>query len=280
MKYFPHRMNTDEYLKRIGYAGEVEPTLALLRALQEAHLKAIPFENLDIHGGTAIVLDVPRLYRKIVSAKRGGFCYELNGLFHWLLQELGFDSRLLSGQVYDRTTHTYGPDFDHMLGLTKIEGRKWIVDVGFGDFSMQPLEFAPDRPLTDPNGVFLIERETDEYYRVSRYSSLEHQYDPQYRFSQVERQLPDFAGMCLFHQTSPHSHFTRNAICSIATETGRITLADNKLIITENGKRTESLLPGWQEYAATLARYFAIHWSGPPLKIAGFISTTTGGRST
>ena len=110
-------MTTHDYLARIKYAGKTDPTLDVLVALQEAHLLTVPFENLDIHAGTRIVLDPDCLYSKIVTMKRGGFCYELNALFHWLLLELGFDSKLLMGRVYNHTTKDYGPEFDHMLKL-------------------------------------------------------------------------------------------------------------------------------------------------------------------
>jgi N-hydroxyarylamine O-acetyltransferase len=265
-------MNKNEYLIRIGYSGNTEPSLGVLRALQEAHLTAVPFENLDIRAGRTIALERPLLYRKIITMKRGGFCYELNGLFDWLLRELEFNNHLLAGQVYDQTKSEYGPEFDHMLCLTEAEGRKWLADVGFGDFSMHPLAFTPDEPITDKNGKFLIERDSDNQYRVSRYSSREHQYIPQYRFSTEERQLSDFAAMCSYHQTSPASHFTRNVVCSIATPTGRITLADNKLILTDNGTRTETLLRGWQEYKETLLRYFNISWPESPLRIPGLLA--------
>ena len=86
-------MHTHQCVSRINYAGELDPNLSVLTALQEAHLLAVPFENLDIHAGKEIVLDLPRLFQKVVTMKRGGFCYEPNGLFYWLLQELGFTVR-------------------------------------------------------------------------------------------------------------------------------------------------------------------------------------------
>ena len=256
-------MNTHEYLDRIGYAGEATPTRKALGALQEAHLLSVPFENLDIHAGIPILLDLPRLYKKVVQMRRGGFCYELNGLFHWLLTELGFQTRLLMGRVYDKSRGTYGQEFDHLLCMTELGGRNWLVDVGYGDFAMHPLEFSLDRPLADANGTFLFEGDTDGYYRVSRYSTEENRYIPEYCFSLKGRRLSEFSGMCVYHQTSALSSFTRSKVCSIATATGRVTLTDNRLIITDNGTRTESRINGRQEFNDALFRYFNIHWSDP-----------------
>ena len=236
----------------------VRPTLEVLTALQEAHLLSVPFENLDIHLGKRIVLDPALLFDKIVMMKRGGFCYELNGLFHLLLQEAGFQVTLAMGRVYDRKRDAYGPEFDHMLVLAEIDGQSWLVDVGFGDFSMHPLRITLNAPLNDINGTFVIERHDDEYLRVSRLSAEEGRYVPEYLFSAAERRLPDFTEMCLHHQTSGDSHFTRRRVCSIATSTGRITLTDDRLIVTERGVRTETTISGEPEFRRVLVERFNI----------------------
>jgi len=89
------------YLDRIGYTGELTPSEPVLRELHRAHLLAVPFENLDISRGVPIQLDYPALFGKIVTRRRGGFCYELNGLFAELLRALGFSVKLLSASVAD-----------------------------------------------------------------------------------------------------------------------------------------------------------------------------------
>src|SRR5579871_4115487 len=93
------RLNINDYLTRINYHGGLEPTLPTLQALHETHLLAIPFENLSIHYQQPIRLQEEALFDKIVYQRRGGFCYELNGLFAWLLRELGFQVTLLSAGV-------------------------------------------------------------------------------------------------------------------------------------------------------------------------------------
>jgi len=115
----------DAYLSRIGYTGAREPTLAVLRALHVRHLLAVPFENLDIHWKRPIVVDTERFLRKIVDERRGGFCYELNGAFAWLLRQFGFDVSLLSGRV-PTADGGLGPPFDHMALLVTIDGKRWL----------------------------------------------------------------------------------------------------------------------------------------------------------
>jgi len=94
-------------------------------------MRTVPFENLDIHLKRPIVLEDNALFDKIVTRKRGGFCYELNGLFAALLRALGFDVVMLSAGVAN-PEREFGPDFDHMALLVTLE-QSWLADVGFGD---------------------------------------------------------------------------------------------------------------------------------------------------
>lgn len=254
----PFVIDIRRYASRIKYLEEARPTLKVLFSLQESHLLSVPFENLDIHAGRRIVLSERALFEKVVLRKRGGLCYELNGLFYLLLKNVGFDVSLLMGRVYDHNRNSYGPEFDHMLILADIEREKWIVDVGFGDFSLHPLRFVLNRSLSDRNGQFVIDRFDDEYFRVSRYLPEERRSSPEYLFSLQERTLSDFSDMCQYHQTSPDSHFTSQRICSIATANGRITLTDHKLIVTEGKTRKEVIIRDQSDFAEALSRYFNI----------------------
>src|SRR5712671_3170173 len=121
-------MDFHAYLQRINYAGSLAPDNETLRLLHLAHLRTVPFENLSIHTNDAIVLDDDALFEKIVVRRRGGFCYELNGLFAALLRELGFEVELVSAQVA-RTDGGFSPDFDHMA-LLVVRDERWLADVG------------------------------------------------------------------------------------------------------------------------------------------------------
>ena len=130
-------MDIDAYLDRINYHGSRAVNSETLRELQVAHLLAVPFENLSIHAHEPIVLDDEALFTKIVTKRRGGFCYEANGLFAALLRELGFDVVMLSAGVAN-AEGGFGPDFDHMALMVTLDER-WLVDVGFGDSFREPL---------------------------------------------------------------------------------------------------------------------------------------------
>jgi N-hydroxyarylamine O-acetyltransferase len=245
-------MDIEMYLERIGYVGPISPTVAVLNELQRLHLLHVPFENLDIHTNTKI--DLGNLFDKIVNRRRGGFCYELNGLFYELLKQIGFDVKMLSARVYDDEKH-YTPEFDHMALVVSIGDEHYLVDVGFGEFVLNPIKIAMDTEVNDPRGVFKIEAFDDEI--VVNKKNGEGTFFPEYKFSQTERRLEEFYEMCIYHQTNPASHFMKNRICSLPTMNGRITLAGNTLKITENGTVNERLLND-EEYDEALLNYFGI----------------------
>lgn len=248
-------MNIKAYLERINYQGSLEPSAETLRQLQLAHLLSVPFENLSIHAGQPIVLEDEALFAKIVENRRGGFCYEANGLFAALLRELGFDVAMLSAGVA-RASGDFGPDFDHMALMVTLEQR-WLVDVGFGDSFREPLLLDTPGEQTQGNQAYRILPDGDRLILMQREAGDEWQ--PQYRFSLQTYEYADYAGMCRYHQTSPLSHFTQRRVCSLATRDGRLTLSGMRFITTsETGERQERVLPNEEEYAATLREQFGI----------------------
>ena len=198
-----NKMDIEAYLQRIKYTGPLAVNTETLRLLQLAHVRIVPFENLSIHSGEAIVLDDDALFEKIVSRRRGGFCYELNGLFAALLRALGFDVAMLSARVAN-ADGIFGPDFDHMTLLVTLAER-WLVDVGFGDSFLAPLRLDEEKEQVQGNRAYRIVREGE--YLVLGQRTYDEEWKRQYRFTLKPYQYSDYAEMCRYHQTSPQSHF-------------------------------------------------------------------------
>jgi N-hydroxyarylamine O-acetyltransferase len=253
-------MNYKAYLERIGYSGELQPTLEVLQQLQKRHLLTVPFENLDIHSGVPIELDVERIFDKVVLQKRGGFCYELNGLYFELLTALGFDVSRISAKVYSASEGTYSPEYDHMALLVTIAGEAYLTDVGFGEFSFAPLKVELNKVQTDARGNYIFDKYDERYYRVSRLENGELR--PEYIFRKTARALDEFAAMCHFHQTDPRSHFRKRSMITLPTEQGRITLTESKLKLKEGDLIKEITLKDATEYEAYLWQYFGVKPSG------------------
>ncbi|GAB4301102.1 MAG: arylamine N-acetyltransferase [Ignavibacteriaceae bacterium] len=247
-------MDIKTYLARIEYKGAIEPSLTVLSGLQRSHLLSVPFENLDIHYRNKI--EIGKSYNKIVLMNRGGFCYELNSLFCWLLKMIGFDAILVSGRAYNKEKG-FGPEFDHMAVIVTIGNQKYLSDVGFGEFAFAPLKLELNCNQTDERGVFRI-RKYDDYYLAVEKQTSPGVFTYEYLFSLQERQPEEFDEMCIFHQTSKESHFTQKMICSLPRDNGRITLTGNKLKITNGDNVSERELNDEREIEKVLWEYFKI----------------------
>jgi N-hydroxyarylamine O-acetyltransferase len=252
-------LDVSAYLARILYDGPVAPTLPVLQEIHLAHLRSVPFENLDSHLGQPISLAVEDLFAKVVQRRRGGFCYELNGLFAALLREIGYEVTLLAAQ-HPLPDGREPIEFDHLVlrveapGMTPVladiaAGRSGFVTplaIDSDAAQAQPAAGASFRVVPEGNVIWLWRQEPDrEWERV-------------YRFSWQPRELADFEEGCRYHQTSPDSHFTQKRICTLMTGDGRITLADNALIMTRNTDRHEEHLPDDAAWLAALQTHFGI----------------------
>jgi N-hydroxyarylamine O-acetyltransferase len=248
-------LDVPAYLARIRDQGPLEPGPETLRRLHLAHMLAVPFECLSIHWGESIELSDEALFHKVVARRRGGFCYELNGLFAALLRALGFDVAMLSAQVMG-ASGVFGRDGDHMALLVTLEQR-WLVDVGFGDGFLEPLLLDERGEQTDGGLAYRIEDDAEGRLVLARREEGGPM-KAQYRFRLEPHEYADFAEMCHYHQTSPDSHFTRNRLCSLATPDGRVTLSGMRLITTRGAERQERLLADEREAAEVLREQFGV----------------------
>lgn len=249
-------MDVRSYLSRLGLTHVEHPDAAWLARAHQQHLLRIPFENLDIGRGVEIVLDEDRILRKIVDERRGGFCYELNTAFAWLLRKLGVRVDLLSAEVA-RMDGGFGIPFDHMTLRVELDDGEYLADVGFGDSFRTPLPLERRRENEQVGFVYRL-REKGDWWIVERQPIGATVFSPQYRFNLEPRRLEDFSSGCRYHQTSPDSHFTQQSMCSIALEDGRLTLLSDRLISTRNGVKTETSIDGAQQWQEALRSHFGI----------------------
>jgi N-hydroxyarylamine O-acetyltransferase len=235
----------------------MNPDVQTLQGLHLAHMLRVPFENLDIGMKRPIRLDQASLWDKIIVRKRGGFCYELNGLFAALLREIGFEVTYLNARVYNREGKP-GSDFDHLTLLVGIPHHPgcWLADVGFGDSFNEPLAFEQGEQ-TQAGLAYRLEAAADGY--ICWRQDHEGAWERLYFFDLQPHVFPDdYEAGSLYHQTSPRSSFTRSSIISRATPEGRVSLEDGCLIQTRNGQRTKRPLRDRDEYLRLLKEYFDV----------------------
>lgn len=247
-----------KYLLRIGLPDFNGATNAdNLRLLHKRHLFNIPFENLDIHLNNKIILNTNSLFDKIIHKKRGGFCYELNGLFYDFLISIGYKAKMISAGVYNDEGYS-GQDFDHMAIIVNLDEKNFLCDVGFGDSFIEPLEFSPGREQEDHGSIFKIIETNHDNYILQRRDD-ENGFRNLYIFSLKQRLPDDFEQMCIYHQTSTDSTFTKKRVCTLAFPNGRYTLRDNKFIVTNYNKKKEIIFEGEDQFEKYLTQYFGIH---------------------
>ncbi|HWN69965.1 MAG TPA: arylamine N-acetyltransferase [Haliangium sp.] len=246
-------MDVARYLERIGFDGAVHRDENTLHALVQAHLHTVPFENLDIHLGVPIVLDERLLYDKIVERRRGGFCYEVNGLLGALLRRLGFHVTYFGAQA-TRGDDLY-PPLSHLALRVMLAERPYLVDVGYGECIRAPMPMMVGFTQQAAGSTFALREEGARLRLVSR---DEHGDERGYVIDPRPRVLQELAAMCEFHQTSPESMFTRKRLCTLPTPAGRITLCETLLCRSDRGVRSERELESEAEYLAALRAEFGI----------------------
>lgn len=249
-------MNKQNYLDFLKMDPFKAPDRSYLKRLHERHLFTVPFENLDVRRGIHINLDLEYLYNKVVVQKRGGLCYEINRLFAWLLEKLGYQVKICSSGVYDAATNKFGPEYDHMVLCVYLE-ETYLVDVAFGDCFRSPVSLT-NTYQTDISSTYrIVPSDTGkEFYELQRIEAGK--WLPVYRFSTQNHQVSDFKDMALHVSSSEESYHTKHSICSIATEIGRVTLSDDHLTRTEKGQKIKQEINSRTQFHKELYTYFGI----------------------
>jgi len=248
-------ISIDRYLERIGYSGSRSPTQDLLSALHLAHAETIPFENLDIHFGRPIRNDLEGLVDKLVVRRRGGYCFEQNGLFAAMLDGLGFRLRKVLGRA------TFGAPSPrprgHLLSLVEVGSRRWIADVGFGGYGLlEPVPFEIGRLHTAGGETYrIVHVETGgfelEMKETECWKSL-------YWFDETLCYPVDIDIMNFYHSYSPDSFFHQNRVVALARRGLRKTLTNGELKIIR-GTTVESLkIKDEDAYRRVLTKDFGI----------------------
>ena len=244
-------MDLAAYFKRIDYQGKFEPSLKTLQALHRAHLLSIPYENLDIHLGKTLVLDEAAIFEKIVHQGRGGWCFEMNGLFARVLRELGFEVSLLGGAV-NRLEKGNETKMEHLVLLVELD-RPYLADVGFGNGFLEPLilqEGVQQQQFLD----FRLERLDTDWWR---YHNHKHG-GPSFDFRLEPYQLSDFADKCHELQTSATSGFVRLSVCHRHKPESIISLRGAVLQTVSNEGFSEQTLDSFTAYEKIMAEQFSL----------------------
>ncbi|XP_077375811.1 arylamine N-acetyltransferase, pineal gland isozyme NAT-10-like isoform X2 [Festucalex cinctus] len=230
-------MNLEEYFQRIGFEGPRDKAdLATLKLIHTRHILSIPFENLDMHCGGKIVMNLEVIFDKIVRQGRGGWCMENNFLLSWVLREMGYNMTVLAARVFNRASGDFSPIEGHLINKVVIDGKSYIEDASFGVSAQlwEPLELisgkeqvqAPGKYRLLDKGDFWILEKTDRKPEIlnpefAKSNLVNRQLIRNlYCFTMTPRDAGDFIDVTHSLQTDPASLFVNKSICSLQTPTG------------------------------------------------------------
>lgn len=251
------------YLARIGYRGPLTPTLDVLTALQAAHIAAIPFEAIDVLTGAGIDIGADAVEAKLIGQRRGGYCFEQNGLFLRILQAIGFEAEAMLGRVrWMLPADAAATPRTHMVVLVTLDGRPWLADVGFGA-AVPPQPLAMDSEAPQPT--------VHERYRVLRNgfgwevaAEVGETWQPLYRLDDGPALPIDCVVGNWYTSAHPDSHFRHQLIAARTTPQARYALRDNRLTVRLADGRSDRRYLTADEIERTLPELFGLlvrpHW--------------------
>lgn len=254
----PSNFSLPDYLARIGYAQTPQTDIKTLKELMVCQLYTIPFENADVWKYRKTVsLDTADIFEKLVHKKRGGYCYELNGLFCMALEQLGFAYEMLG--VRPRFNYHRRRPKTHMAILVHIGDKQYICDLGFGGYGIrEPVDLSIlDTDIEQNGDIFKLKKEDKEYVLQVK---LEHGFADLYSFDTYPFEWVDYETANYFNSNSPDTIFTNKRLAIAQKADGRVFLIDSELKIIRNGEATKTHIDE-ADYETVLKEYFNIELS-------------------
>ena len=248
------------YLQRIALPARPTRDRYGLQALVRAHRLAIPFENLDIPLGRGIRIDSASVFAKLVTGKRGGYCFEQNRLLRDALVELGFAVRPLLGRVWLLHEGDEAPPLTHTLNLVTIDGEEWIADAGFGGSYAPPLRLADGAEDIAPDGArHRLVRHVDHGWMLQRHAGGEgDDWQDQYSFTDAHIEEGDLDRANHWTSTTPGTRFTTLTVARIVLPTGYASLTNREYTRRNGTDASETVISDPRVYRMRLSLMFGI----------------------
>lgn len=247
----------DDYFARIGYTAVPAVNLETLRALHLQHNSHIPFENIEVVLPREIELSDEAIFNKLVIARRGGYCFEQNGLFERVLREIGFEVRSLLGRVV-LSNPPHMPPRTHRVVLVTLGDEQWIADVGFGGLTLTaPVRLKAESEQETPHGLYRLQQAGPDWILQFRHHD---RWQSLYQFEMGQQYQADFV-MGNFHSAHwPQSHFRHHLLmCLHQPDGGKLTLTNYHFTHWQNGHVVEEkTLPDTQALYDIMQQRFGL----------------------
>ena len=246
-------MDLAAYLDRIGFQGRPAPDRATLEAVQGLHLLAIPYENLDVQLGRPLTTSPAAAFDKLVTRRRGGWCYEMNGVLGWALTQIGFKVTRLTGAVM-RSAAGDANIGNHLVLRIDLDDGPRVADVGLGDGPFTPYPMV-EGPFADQGLEFRLERIDGGWWRLHNHALAR---PPNFDLNLEREDEGRLSQMCGLLQTDPASLFVQNLICQRFTPDGHVDLIGRVLRRQGPQGTTERVLASPVELVEALGDVFGL----------------------
>ena len=224
------------YFSRIGFEGSATADFATLKEMMRRQLFTVPFENLDVQAGQVVSLVPEEIYAKIVGRRRGGYCYEVNGLFSMALEAVGIPYQYVAARPM---TYPVRRPKTHMAIVASLEGGQWLCDLGFGSYGIrEPINLRwLDREVRQGFDTFRLTMASESDFLLQ--SSVEGSWKSLYEFNLCAHEWVDFEPANFLNSTHPDSIFVRNLMVVLQNASGKEVLTSYYLKSISEGRTLE-----------------------------------------
>lgn len=243
-----------DYLDRIGFAGPARADIATVGAMMRCQLFSVPFENLDVQAGKVVSLVPEEIVEKIVGRRRGGYCYEVNGLFAMALEALGIAYQFVAARPM---FYPVKRPKTHMAVVLTLDGVQWLCDLGFGSYGIRaPMRLdLLDVEVRQDGDTFKLSKLNERDYLLQ--ALVEGEWGKQYGFDLSPQEWIDFAPANYLNSTHPDAIFVQKLVIVRHNAEGRDILVGDQLKSVRNGQ-VEKRSVGIDERAALLRDTFGL----------------------
>ena len=242
------------YLDRIGFHGDPSPDFETLKRLMRCQLFSVPFENLDVQAGKVPLLVPEAIYAKIIEQRRGGYCYEVNGIFAMALEALDISYRFVAARPM---TYAVRRPKTHVAIIASIDGAEWLCDLGFGGYGIrEPIDLRwLDRELTQDYDTFMLTMASGRDYLLQ--SMVDGEWKKLYEFNLCPQEWVDFEPANWLNATQPESIFVQGRIVVLQHPTGKSILSGERFRYVSEGREEEKFVSK-EDIPELLHRHFML----------------------
>lgn len=227
------------YLNRIGFVAKAGADIATVTQMMRCQLFTVPFENLDVQAGKVVSLVPEDIVDKLVNRKRGGYCFEVNGLFAMALEALGIEYRFVAARPM---LYQHRRPKTHMAIVLNLKGEEWLCDLGFGSYGIRaPMQMKRlEVEVKQDFDTFMLSKTNGNEYLLK--ARVDGEWANQFAFDLSPQEWIDFEPANYFSSTHPDALFVKKLLVVLHNSNGRNILFGDTLKTVKNGQSEKRII--------------------------------------